>query len=335
MAVKYHINPATGRPNQCTATVRDCKYTTNGETPEHYDTKEEARTAAEKTLSKEYGSTSTLKRNPSSIKLTNSAERKILLGLTDEPKSNKQSKPKFEEPTRIQTKGYTENSWIGSRREAYDEQKNGYLGAKEVATNIRQDLKNAVKAGHLPSDLKYSITTDKFAGGFAIRTIISGMGDVYDTHEYSSNRFGLELKPENQEVLDKIQTIQDGWNYNDSDARIDYFNSGFYNDIRATTPYEEAYTAYDKSRKAFNKLLSQNKEQGNGRTTEIIEAEKDYFEKLHNVTQKRELEKELFETARKYERKPDKAEYEKIKELSDLRAQMKVIESKKKYGVSI
>ena len=47
LSVKYHINPETGRPNQCTATVRGCKYSTNGEMPEHYDSKDEARAAYE------------------------------------------------------------------------------------------------------------------------------------------------------------------------------------------------------------------------------------------------------------------------------------------------
>lgn len=45
--MKYHINPETGRPNQCTATVRGCKYAVNGEMPEHYNSKEEAREAYE------------------------------------------------------------------------------------------------------------------------------------------------------------------------------------------------------------------------------------------------------------------------------------------------
>ena len=47
---KYHINPETGRPNQCTATVYACKYAVAGEIPEHYDSKEEARAAYEKQM---------------------------------------------------------------------------------------------------------------------------------------------------------------------------------------------------------------------------------------------------------------------------------------------
>lgn len=48
MDIKYHINPETGRANQCTATVKSCKYAQNGEIPQHYDSKEEAKLAYEK-----------------------------------------------------------------------------------------------------------------------------------------------------------------------------------------------------------------------------------------------------------------------------------------------
>lgn len=47
-AKKYHINPETGRPNQCTATVRGCAYAQGDLIPEHYDSKEEAQLAYEK-----------------------------------------------------------------------------------------------------------------------------------------------------------------------------------------------------------------------------------------------------------------------------------------------
>lgn len=50
---KYHISPETGRPNQCTATVRGCKYAVDGEIPEHYDSKEDARKGYEKTMAAE------------------------------------------------------------------------------------------------------------------------------------------------------------------------------------------------------------------------------------------------------------------------------------------
>lgn len=60
MSIKYHVNPETGRPNICRAkTPESCLYydsKTSTEAP-HFDTKEAARTHAEKELDKEHGKT--------------------------------------------------------------------------------------------------------------------------------------------------------------------------------------------------------------------------------------------------------------------------------------
>lgn len=58
--VQYHINPETGRPNQCTASVRSCKYAVDGQIPEHYDSKEDAKKAYEQTMSAEHGEVKSL-----------------------------------------------------------------------------------------------------------------------------------------------------------------------------------------------------------------------------------------------------------------------------------
>lgn len=60
---KYHISPETGRPNQCTATVRGCKYSENGEIPDHYETKEEAREAYAKKMDAEVGAVKSFKKD--------------------------------------------------------------------------------------------------------------------------------------------------------------------------------------------------------------------------------------------------------------------------------
>lgn len=53
--IRYHINPETGKPGRCTATVRGCKYVTDsGEMPPHYGSKEDARKAYEQQASSEY-----------------------------------------------------------------------------------------------------------------------------------------------------------------------------------------------------------------------------------------------------------------------------------------
>lgn len=60
---KYHISPETGRPNLCTATVKGCKYAENGQEPEHYATKEEAREAYSKKMESEVGVVQSFKKS--------------------------------------------------------------------------------------------------------------------------------------------------------------------------------------------------------------------------------------------------------------------------------
>lgn len=47
MGKLYHINPETGRPGECTASVRGCKYIVDGQTVEHYNSLDEALDAYE------------------------------------------------------------------------------------------------------------------------------------------------------------------------------------------------------------------------------------------------------------------------------------------------
>lgn len=74
--MKYHINPETGRPNQCTASIRHCKYAVNGVIPEHYQTKEEARTAYEEKMSK--SSFTVLKKKPLTLEEKSEYQKNIL-----------------------------------------------------------------------------------------------------------------------------------------------------------------------------------------------------------------------------------------------------------------
>lgn len=47
----YHFNPETGKTGKCSATVKGCAFTVNGETPEHFKTIEEAQSAYEQQMS--------------------------------------------------------------------------------------------------------------------------------------------------------------------------------------------------------------------------------------------------------------------------------------------
>lgn len=62
---KYHINPKTGRPNLCNPEKTGvCAYAKDGENPPHYDSKDEAKVAYEKTGTEKFGATKTIKKAP-------------------------------------------------------------------------------------------------------------------------------------------------------------------------------------------------------------------------------------------------------------------------------
>jgi hypothetical protein len=57
----YHINPETGRPNICRASIRECRF---GSSSQHFETKQAAAAFSEKMLTEEHGIVATLKKVP-------------------------------------------------------------------------------------------------------------------------------------------------------------------------------------------------------------------------------------------------------------------------------
>lgn len=73
----YHINPETGRPNICRASIRECRY---GSSSEHFETKDVAQQHSEKRMSETFGTVSTLKKvsEVSSLSVESKSEVKSL-----------------------------------------------------------------------------------------------------------------------------------------------------------------------------------------------------------------------------------------------------------------
>jgi len=106
---KYHINPETGRPGECTATVKGCAYAVNNMLPEHFDSIDDALDAYEKF--NENKTVSTLKK-PEPIddfsaktgtqnQNSYTVEADSQLFIDDEKKEDEQnSSPKLSAPTK-------------------------------------------------------------------------------------------------------------------------------------------------------------------------------------------------------------------------------------------
>jgi hypothetical protein len=140
---------------------------------------------------------------------------------------------------------------IGSK---YEETKD--LGTTEIAARIRQDIKDAVARGDLPSDANISVKTDKFAGGSAIRIDVSNwpgatkVGDeslctgtldigngLYPSHCKDGNHdWRCAAAPHASDAAEAvqktIQAIHDSYNYDGSDMMTDYFNVRYYGQVK-------------------------------------------------------------------------------------------------------
>lgn len=118
----------------------------------------------------------------------------------------------------------------------YDETK--HLDIADIAKLVRKDIRELVKSDDLP-EFKYSVRIDRFSGGQAIRVSIQS-SKTLDVTEYREafhvNRYDIDsLSADMQrkyvtanETYDKVRSVVEAYNYDASDAMVDYFNVRFY-----------------------------------------------------------------------------------------------------------
>ena len=100
-----------------------------------------------------------------------------------------------------------------------------YIGRrpnKEVAVDIRRDLKDAVASGELPSDLKFSVKMD--SRGSAIRVRVAGVKNPRVRDDLGRD----VTSPEAKAIYDKVDRITNAYNRDNSDSMTDYFDTDYY-----------------------------------------------------------------------------------------------------------
>ena len=125
-----------------------------------------------------------------------------------------------------------------------------YRDAVSIAKLIRKDIKDAVKAGSLPADLKVSVRSSYYSGGQSIdvtwhapnTTIYSiecTCRGLYNGHEVSDTCYdrdgryvGLTFTKTGEEIEETLRSIMNAYNYDNSDAQIDYFERLFYGHVQ-------------------------------------------------------------------------------------------------------
>lgn len=100
-----------------------------------------------------------------------------------------------------------------------------YIGRrpnKEVAVDIRRDLKSAVENGELPEGLKFSVKMD--ARGSAIRVRVAGVKNPRVRDDLGRD----VVSPEAKSIYDKVYAITNAYNRDNSDVMTDYFDTDYY-----------------------------------------------------------------------------------------------------------
>jgi hypothetical protein len=100
-----------------------------------------------------------------------------------------------------------------------------YIGRrpnKEVAVDIRRDLKDAVANGELPADLKFSVKMD--SRGSAIRVRVAGVKNPRVRDDLGRD----VTSPEAKAIYDKVDRITNAYNRDNSDSMTDYFDTDYY-----------------------------------------------------------------------------------------------------------
>jgi hypothetical protein len=98
----------------------------------------------------------------------------------------------------------------------------GYRPVKVVAQDVRRDLKDAVANGELPQGLKFSVKSDN-RGTSAVRVRVAGLPKTRDDYG--------RLTGEAKAVYDKIHSIVNAYNRDDSDIMTDYFDVDYYGTV--------------------------------------------------------------------------------------------------------
>lgn len=134
-----------------------------------------------------------------------------------------------------------------SQPDFYGSKYTGYQPAADVAKKVRADFKAAQAAGEIPADIKFSVVSDYFSGGQAVRVTIQGRpeSEVYyqETVSYPAgfDRSERRMHPEAKTIEEKVRKIANTYNRDRSDSMVDYFDVMYYCDVSWESDWARKY----------------------------------------------------------------------------------------------
>ena len=184
----------------------------------------------------------------------------------EEVKANerKKSSRTFEEPHTYATEGYMGAPGFEGSNYLRLKKEGGFKAHdnKYIASEIRSDIKAALRDGYLPKEINGNKLTYRVnnSGYNSVNATIVIDGDDYDSRtavisEPYGNGFRLQRMHKDQEKLgeavSKLDTIVQSYNYDESNSMVDYFNSNFYSD----TKFELKNAGFNNCGKAEKKAI--------------------------------------------------------------------------------
>ena len=130
--------------------------------------------------------------------------------------------------------------------EAVMETGSKYTGPRdtaEVARDIRKDLAEAQAANYLPAALTFSVKTDKFAGGSAIRVVVQGVSDEDRTKGSTDLDHDGKIAPlpELAELDTRVTAITNSYNRQNVNSGRDYWDVSYYSSVSIETDWEKEF----------------------------------------------------------------------------------------------
>lgn len=117
----------------------------------------------------------------------------------------------------------------------------GWRDATGIAADIRTELKAATAGNYLPKGLTYSVTTEKFSGGQAIRVQVRGITDE-DRKGDETDRWGEPKdRAEAKLLAERVEEITNAYNRSDIDGQSDYFNTIYYGHVEIESDRYRAF----------------------------------------------------------------------------------------------
>jgi len=132
-------------------------------------------------------------------------------------------------------------------------------GLTAIAKLIRADIKQAKQDGLWPAHWKYSVRTEKYAGGGSIEVTVtncvdawvpedftkcainSGCNERTKYHHYRNCGGAEHLTEEAEGALKVLKQIHGAYNFDGSESMVDYFHVNYYGQVEFETLWTAAY----------------------------------------------------------------------------------------------